>query len=308
MRTAAIVAAATAWFGLSFVGPARADTKAWTAAKAGLPADAKLVFGVDLAALQKTQVFATLWPKLLDKTGAAPVLEMMKTSCQIDPFAVVQAVVIGMSDDQEEGAGYVAVSGLDRAKLVSCLQRTVKSTDKNAKVSVKQDGNITEVTSGKDSMFLGWASKDVVVVPLHDPDKAKLVKWMAGKGALAKTAVGKQLAKVNTSAAIWGAGEGSKEVQSGVVAKGGYGALTFAKGNLSADVHARLESAAQATTLAGDANQKLDEAKQGALIPPAIVALLKTITIAAVDDEVVLKASMLESDVASVLALMPTGP
>jgi hypothetical protein len=233
------------------------------------------------------------------------VLEMMKTSCQIDPLVVVQAIVIGMTEDQKEGAGYVAVAGLDRAKLVACLQHTVKSgANKDAKITVKQDGNITQVTDGKDSMFLGWVSKDVVVVPLHTPDKAKLAKWMAGKGALARTTVGKQLAKVNTSAPIWGAGEGSKEVQPGVVAKGGYGALTFNKGSLSADVHAKLETAAQATTLAGDANKKLDEVKQGTLVPAPITALVKTVTIAAIDNEVVVTASMLESDIVSAIATL----
>jgi hypothetical protein len=301
MRTVRLLAAVTLSF-VSFVSPgARADSKAWSAAKAGMPADAKLVIGIDLAALQKTQLFAKLWPTLTSKMGATQVLDMMKTTCQIDPLAVVQAIVIGMTENQEEGAGYIAVSGLDKAKLVSCLQRTVKSTAD--KIAVKQDGNITQVTDGKDSMFLGWVSKDVVVVPLHTPDKTKLAKWMAGKGALAKTGVGKQLAKVNTSAAIWGAGEGTKEAQPGVVVKGGYGAVTFNKGSLSADVHAKLETAAQAATLAGDANKKLDDTRQAALVPAAITTLLKAVTIAAVDDEVVLKANLLESDVVNALSL-----
>jgi hypothetical protein len=302
MHTAGIVAAV----GVSLVSlHAGADSsKAWSAAKAGLPADAKLVVGVDFAAVQKTQLFATLWPKLLEKAEVAKALGMMKDTCKIDPLVVVQGMVVAMSDDQQDGAGYLAISGIDKAKLSSCLQRAVQGlADKDAKVSLKQDGNITQVSDGKDSIFLGWVSKDVIVVSLHTQDKASLVKWMGGKGALAKTGIGKAIAKVNTSAAIWGAGETSKEVQPGVIVKGGYGAVTFSKGNLGADVHGVMESAAQAATMASSANKQLDEAKQGALVPPAIVAVLKAITVIAANDEVVLKASVLEKDLVGALSL-----
>src|SRR6185436_5567423 len=87
MRAVGILAAAA----LSLVAlPARADTaKAWSAAKAGLPADAKVVLALDFAALQKTQVFAELWPKLLERFDAAKVLDEMKAECKLDPMAMV---------------------------------------------------------------------------------------------------------------------------------------------------------------------------------------------------------------------------
>lgn len=302
MRIAAILAAAT----LSAVSlSARADTaRAWSAARAGLPADAKLVIGLDLAAVQKTQLFIQLLPALLEKADAAKVIDEMKTQCKLDPLAVVQGFVLAMTADQQEGAAYVALSGVDRARLSSCMQREFQAhADKDAKVTVKQDGNVTQVSDGKDSMFLGWVGKDVVVVPLNVQDRATLVKWMSGKGALAKTTVGKRLGKVNTSAAMWGAGDGAKEFEPGIVVTGGYGALTFAKGNVDANLHATLENAGQATAMASSAQKQLDEFRQTPILPPTIAAILKAITIAAASDEVTLKANVVEKDLAAALSM-----
>jgi hypothetical protein len=302
MRTAGILAAAA----LSLASlPARADTaRAWTAARAGLPADAKLVIGLDLAGLQKTQLFAQLWPALLDKADAAKVVEEMKNQCKLDPLVVIQGFVIAMTADQQQGAAYIALTGVDKARLSSCLQRGIQShAAKDAKVTVKQDGNITQVTDGKDSMFVGWAGKDVVVVPLHTQDRATLIKWMSGKGALARTAVGKALTKVNTSAALWGAGDGAKEFEPGIIITGGYGTLAFAKGNVDADVHARLENPGQATAMATTVQTQLDEVRQAPILPPTIAAMLKAITIAAAGDEVTFKANVVEKDLAAALTM-----
>jgi hypothetical protein len=305
MRIAGIFAAVA----LSFLSlHARADTaKAWTAAKAGLPADAKIVIGVDLAAIQKTQMFATLYPKLLEKADASKAIETLKGTCKIDPLASVQGMVVAMSEDQQDGAIYLAVSGVDRAKLSSCVQAMVQEkADKTAKVSLKQDGNITQVSDGKDTAFLGWVGKDVVVVSIHAQDKASLVKWMGGKGALGKSGVGKSIGRLSTAAMVWGAGDLTKEVEPGITVKGGYGAVTFAKGNLDADVHAVMASADQASKMATTTKKQLDDAKQGGL-PPAISGMLKTVTIAPANDEVVLKGSFVEKDLMAVFALAMSG-
>ena len=302
MRIAGLLAAAT----LSLVSlSARADTaRAWSAARAGLPADAKLVIGLDLAAVQKTQLFAQLWPALLEKADATQVVNEMKAQCKIDPLAVVQGFVVAVTGDQQEGAAYIAISGIDKARLSSCMQREIQAhADKDAKVTIKQDGNVTQISDGKDSVFLGWVGKDVVVVPLHTQDRATVVKWMSGKGALAKTTVGKALGKVNTSAAMWGAGEGAKEFEPGIVITGGYGAVTFAKGNVDANVHATLENAGQATAMADSAQKQLDGLRQTPMLPSAIGSLLKAITIAAASDVVTIKANVIEKDLLAALTM-----
>ena len=311
MRTVGLLVAA----GLSLVSAsvwpvrdAHADSsKAWTAAKAGLPADAKLVIGVDFAAIQKTQLFATYYPKLRDKPEVAKVLDSMKSTCKLDPLTTVQGVVVAMTDDQSEGAVYLAITGADRAKLSSCLQTAGQQANKGAKVSITQDGAITTLTENNDTSFFGWIGKDVVVVATKAKDKASLVKWMGGKGELGKTELGKTLAKVNTGAALWGAGEHSKELQPGITAKGGYGSVTFSGGNLAADIHGVMASADQATTMAGTANKQLIDAKASGSLPAPMVGLLKSVTVTPAKDEIVVKANVIEKDLMVVLAMAMGG-
>jgi hypothetical protein len=302
MRTAAIFATTLSLAVVAVVaaeGQARADTaRVWAAAKAALPADAKLVIGVDIAAVQKTQVFQAVYPKLHDSPDANQILGMMKDDCKLDPLAVVRGVVVAMSADQEEGAIYLAVSGIDRAKLSSCFQRVAQARHKDAKIAVKQNGDITELTRDSETAYIGWIGKDVIVVSKHGEDRASLVKWMGGKGAFAKSDVAKTLAKVNTGAPIWGAGAIPNELQPGMKLKLGYGAVTTAKGSLAVDFHAVMESADQAIAAADLVNVQLDVVKSGnAPVPPDAVALLKTVTVAADKDEVRIKANVDEKDV-----------
>ncbi|MEO7733419.1 MAG: hypothetical protein ABIY55_20825 [Kofleriaceae bacterium] len=310
MRTVGfLVAAGLSLVSLTAVREAHADAgKAWAAAKAALPADAKLVIGVDFAAIQKTQAFATYYPKLRDKPEVSKVLDSMKASCKLDPLTTVQGVVVAMSDDQSEGAVYLAITGADRARLSSCLQTAGQEANKGAKVTITQDGAITTLTENADTSFFGWIGKDVVVVATKAKDKASLVKWMGGKGALGKTDLGKTLAKVNTGAALWGAGEHSKELQPGITAKGGYGSVTFSNGNLAADVHGVMASADQATTMATTANKQLADAKASGALPAPILGLLKSVTVTPAKDEVVVKANVVEKDFMTVLAMAMGGP
>ncbi|HEU4730776.1 MAG TPA: hypothetical protein VFT22_22930 [Kofleriaceae bacterium] len=320
MRIAGILAATALLVVVSH--RAHADGKAWAAARAGLPVEAKLIVGVDVAAFQKSQLFATLYPRLIEKADAAKLIDTVKDACKIDPLAAMQAVVVATSSDREDGAVYIALSGLDRARLSACLQvaaqKHLDSQDKPdptartarpaktagvASVVVRQDGNITEVSDGHDTVFLGWSGKDVLVVSLHAQDRPSLVKWMGGKGALGRSELARSIARTNTSATMWGASEVSQEVQDGVTVKGGYGAVKLAKGNLDADFHAVMGSPAQATTMAATAQKQLEEARQGGQMPPGLIAMLKTVTIAATSNEVVIKANVGEKDVLGLMAI-----
>ncbi|HET7506226.1 MAG TPA: hypothetical protein VFK02_34640 [Kofleriaceae bacterium] len=313
MRIAGIVAA-TALLVVSH--RAHAEGRAWAAAKAGLPADTKLIVGVDVAAFQKSQLFATLYPKLLEKADASKLIDTVKDACKIDPLAAMQAVVVATSSDRENGAVYIALAGTDRTRLSTCLQAAAQKhldasdkparpekQDKVATVSVKQSGNITELSDGHDTVFLGWSGKDVLIVSLHAQDRPSLVKWMGGKGALVRSELARSIARTNTSATMWGASEVSEQIQDGVTVKGGYGAVKLANGNLDADVHAVMGSAAQATTMATTIHKQIDEARQGGQMPPGLISMLKTVTVAAASDELVVTAHLLEKDLLSVLSM-----
>lgn len=304
---------------------AHAETKAWAAAKAGLPADTKLVIGIDMAALTKTQLFSTYYQKVLAKADASDtrVIDAVKAACKLDPMTSVQSVVIATndrgSDGDADGAAYIAFNGLDKAKLATCLPAAIEiahaqkakeqAKDKDAKpvepkadkVAIKNDGNITVITKGDTTSYIAWTASNVLVVPFHATDKAALTRWMSGKGALAKTSLQKSIAKANTSATIWGAGELTKELQPGTTLKGGYGSFNGAKGNLDVDTHLTLGSAEQATKLATDAKNQIEQAQKGGMLPPALAGLVKGVAISAANDELVIKASATEKDVMSAL-------
>jgi hypothetical protein len=308
MRTAGILAA----LALSIAalhGQARADAaRAWAAARAGLPADTKVVIGVDVATVQKTQLFTEFYPKLRDQPNIASLLDAIKDGCKIDPLAVIQGIVFASSSDHDDGVMYLAVSGIDRTRLSSCLQ-TAQAGDKEAKVeakvTIKQDGNITEVSRGAATGYVGWVGKDVVVRTLHATDKPSLVKWMSGKGALARSDAGKALARVNTAAAMWAAAIEVRELQPGMTAKGAYGAVTYAKGQLSADLHVVMQDAGQAGAASMMANQQLNQInllKITGQVPPEIVAVVQGITVSTDNDEVRIKASVAEKDMLDAIA------
>jgi len=309
MRTAGILAA-LALSTAALHGQARADTgRAWAAAKAGLPAETTAVVGVDVATVQKTQLFATFYPKLHDQPEFAKVLDSIKDGCKIDPLTVVQGVVVALSGDQDDGVLYLALSGIDRNKLSSCLQATAQANapapaagDKPAKVTVKQNGNVTEVNRGDETGYFGWVGKDVLVVTLHATDKASLTKWMGGKGAFTKSDAARSLAKVNTQAAVWGTAASTKELQPGMTAKGGYGALTYAKGQLQADFHVKMETAGQAGSASMMINTQLGAAKASGQVPAELAPVVQAVAVSAENDEVRIKASVAEKDVVAAIA------
>ena len=177
--------------------------------------------------------------------------------------------------------------------------------EKGQKVTVKQTGDIMEINDGKTTSYLGWIGKDVIVVPLKVEDKAQLQKWMGGKGALAKSDVGKQIAKVNTGAALWGAGIATKELQPGTTIKGGYGTVQTKSGNLDVDAHAIMATADQATSFAAMANKQVTQMKSGGMV--AIANVAKGVTITSAKEEVVVKANVVEKDLLALLAFAMGG-
>ena len=251
----------------------------------------------------------------------------MKAGCKLDPLTAISGIVVAFTADQDEGAAYVALSGVDRAKLSTCVQLVAqgaldhaaaaskdggkdagKDGGKDAgkapptRATVAQDGNVTAVTAGPSTAYFGWVGKDVVVVATRTADRAALARWLGGKGALAKADLGKTLAKVNTGAAVWGAGESGKDIQPGVTLARAFGAVAIAGGGLTADVHAVLATPAMAQTVVTVLQAQVDAAKQSTL-PAPIPTVLGGVSVAATGEEVVVKVSATDKDATSLLGM-----
>ena len=282
---------------------AHADaSKAWTAAKANLPADATIVVGVNMGAIAKSQIFAEMFPKLVaSNPDLKDFLDLAKTSCGIDPITAVAGAIVATDADKKGGVVYLALNGLDQPKLASCADKLAKAKGKgDEKITFKKDGNIVEVTSTKQTkpVYYGWIGSDVIVIP-KDGDKVGLQRWMSGKG-FSGSALGKAVGKVNTNAAAWGATTESKSLQPGMNMKGGYGTLDVAKGNITVGAHVTLGSPAEATQAATEANKQLGQVKASGQLPAMFNSLLGSLKVTSAADELVIGASAPEKDVLAV--------
>lgn len=288
---------------------ARADVAtAWTAAKASLPSTTAVVVGLDIETLTKTQLFKLAFPLILSqqpdfKSG----LELIKTTCQIDPLKAIKGVVAGTDKDQTQGAIFIALTGIDEPKIVTCLEAIAKSKgDKDTKVVITRDGAITEIAMGKDKLYVSWIGKDVLVLPITTGDKAQLQTWTGGKKALAKAPVGASLAKVDTRSAVWAVSSVERDLE-GMKMKGGYGGLVSTKGSLAIDLHIVLPSAADAKTMADKATADLAVKTSDPALAPALKPLLTAVSIKGAGPEVVIKAAFPEKDLLSLAGALMSG-
>lgn len=286
------------------VAPARAENKAWAAAKAGLPSDTKAVVGLDIATIRKSQLFLQWYPKLIAKQDAASAIAAMKAACNIEPTQALQSAVIALGPEPEDGAVYLALANLDRAKVSSCLATAVANGDKSVKVSVKNDGNVTEVTKGESTTYFGWIGKDIVVLPYKSSDKASIAKWSANKGAFARSEAARLLGKTSTSGVIWFAGEKPKSADLGAEIRTGYGVIKYGGMIYDADLHGQMATADAAAAFVTATRAQLDQGKKLAVVSPQLNAVLNAILISNADADVVIKAKVGESDLLGVLAML----
>lgn len=284
---------------------ANADaSKAWAAAKVNLPAETHVLVGMDLAAVTSSSLFSMMFPMLLSqqpdvKTG----LELVKTTCKIDPMKAIDGFVVGTGKDSDEGAVFLALSGVDEAKLVSCLEAIAKSKKvPDSKIAVTRERGITQLSTGSgDKVYVKWFGKNVVALPLDVDNKAQLQKWAGTKNGLGKALVGKATAKVNTRATVW-AISGVDDTIEGVKTRLGYGSLDARNGSLTADLRIVTGSAKDAKKVAAKAQEQLTAAAGAG--DPELASILDAVSVSAAGPELVIKASLPEQSVMSLLGTL----
>ena len=281
---------------------ARADAPgdAWGAAKSMLPANPYVVMGFNIATIKSSTLFQQLYPKLIAQSGEAKEgLDMVQADCGINVTEAIQGVVVAI-DDSNAGIIVLSTKGLDQTKINDCFSKVAAKKEPGKKITAgKPDaaGVVEYTASGeKDAIFIAYLPKGVIVMATDPKDKSLLQKWMGGKGADAKGVAGTALGKVNTGAAMWGAVVKAEQIDAGLNMKAAYGAADIAGGNIAGDVHVVLGSAKEATEAAVKFNDQLEQTKKGGQVPPAFANILKSVKIAAVGDEVVVKASISEKE------------
>jgi hypothetical protein len=290
--------------------PARADAdaaRAWTAAKANLPAQTALVIGADLTAVTRSQTFKMFLPLALSREpDAKRLFETIKTSCKIDPLTAIQGVVYATDADRKHGAMYLSLgAGLDQAKLTKCFAEVAKASGaKDAKLTVKKTGAITELVVDKDKAYVSWIGTDVLVIPSDLRDRAVLEKWIGGKGGLARSPIGKLHARANTRGAVWGASAIAKELDPGLRMKSAHGALTIASGHLAIELHTTLDSAKAAADAVAKANAQIAQVAGTGQVPPNVKTMLQQVSVKSSGSEITIKATVPESELLGLLSLI----
>jgi hypothetical protein len=259
---------------------------AWTAAKANLSGAPAFVGGVKVSDVARLNVV-----QMLLSMGAPDVkkgLEQLQRVCGLDAWKTIEAVAWGLDADFH-GVAFVAVKGLDQAKVATCAEGLARDGgDKDAKATSTVNGAITTLVVGGETTYLRWIGKDVIAVATDPADRALLEKWTK-KGGLARTKVGKLAAKADTKAMVWAASTLEKDVDGGKV-QHAYGSIALRGGVLDGSVRVGFDSAANAKAAADKLHADLAADDDGK-------ALLAKVSVAADGAEVVVKGKLTESEV-----------
>lgn len=285
---------------LACLAPLRADAdpaKAWAAAKKHLSGAPAIVGGVNIVELGKSSIVKMALP--LAAPDVKKAIDQLQRVCGIDAWKTVEAVAWGSDKDFDDGVVFVAVKGLDQAKVSACAEAIAKDDgDAAAKVTATTEGAITALSTGKTTYHLMWIGKDVIAMSIDPTDKAQLARWTPKKGALARSKVGKLAGKVNTRATLWAAKTGEEEYE-GTKIKATYGSLSLRGGKVAVDVHVAFDGAASSKAMA-------DKLAAGLAGSADLKAIADRISIKAVADELVVKANVTESEVMQAAgSLMP---
>jgi hypothetical protein len=287
---------------------AYADNRAWTVGKASL-ASGTVVVGINVSSVKSSELYQQFLPTLLAQAGDAKTnLDKIKTTCNIDVVESLDSVAISMDQDSQQGALVVAFKGVTEKDIDACAAKVSAADGK--KVAITKDGAFMHyVGFGGDKdkdVYIKWLAKDVMAMSTKPDDKAFSAKALGG-GVAKDAALKTPLAAVNTKAAIWGVVVKSQELDSGVHMKLAFGSLDVASGNLNANVHLTVDTAAMAKTAADKANDQLAELKKSGKLPPAAAGMVSSVKVASAGSDVVLTGSAPEKDVLGLMSMFGLG-
>ena len=231
-----------------------------------LPADSEVVFGINFAQVQKSQ----LWKQFVEpKLATGEIQQKMnefKARCNWDPMATVSSVAIGAKGLDGGGKpSFVMIGhGVDKSKALDCLD---KSKDQIAKDGgeMTRDGDVVLIKDKNgDTGAMTFANNSTMVIAFGgERGNAAGVKALtSGAGALKTSPTFVDMyKKVKTSDSLWGVAGGKVLDKLPVKATAAYGSLNVTDG-LAVDLHVRFEKAEDATQATSMINSQTKQAAQ----------------------------------------------
>ena len=283
---------------------AHADSKAWATAKTKLPGGLVAVFGVNVNSIKSSELYKQFVPMLEAKSGKAKDnLDKIKATCGIDLTGSIDSVVVGMGGGSSAGKDdvgviIIALKGTTQKDLEACGQKVAKAEGKT--LSITKDGAITKYSGmGEDDAYVRWFSKDTLAIGDSKDNVTKLTG-----GGIAKDVLSTDAGKVDTNAAVWVAVNKTQDVEDlkGKMT-GGYGTLDLKAGNLVVDAHVILDSPKTAAEGVKQGEAQLDQIKKSGQLPKQFVPMLDSIKLSSSGAELVAKAQVAETDLASLIQM-----
>lgn len=249
--------AALAFIACSAVGlsQARADSRAWTAAKGMLPTDTAYVIGANINPFKQSKLFKQFWGMAMaQQKDFGDATALLKKNCKIDITTALDSVVVALNDKMQGGV-YLSLNKITEPKFTACLIKVAKKKDKKT-IKAAKDGKIVTYTGGDKTINIGWLDANTLVFTTTPEDKASLSKVMTASTLSADLT--KAIGSVKTDAALWGAAVKAVPIPQGKgTLKMGYGSLDLAGGNITLDGHIIMSSPAEAKAIADEANKNL---------------------------------------------------
>lgn len=272
---------------------AHADSKAWTAGKAVINANANVVGGFSAGSVRNSDLYKQWMPMLLSQAGeASKVIDTFQKVCKIDVLASIDSVAFGI-DENKAGSVVLAFRGVDHKGVDACIKK-LGDADKKP-VTITTEGKLTRYAGmGDKDVFMQWLANDVVAVSTEAEDKEKTQKQLTSgvtnvpklKTALAGVNKGSSLWFVIDKAAMQGDTSDLQQI---------YGNADVANKKITITSHLVTASPDAATKLAASGTKKLADAQASA--SQAVQAAIGAISIKTSGADVVASATLKEDDV-----------
>ncbi|HEX3475370.1 MAG TPA: hypothetical protein VHT91_10140 [Kofleriaceae bacterium] len=222
-----------------------------------LPADSEVVFGMNLGQMQQSALWKQFVEPRLATGEGHQMMDEFKAKCGIDPLKMISSLTVGARGFPDNPSGVAVVHGVDKAKLLDCLD---KHKDELAKQGgeVTRDGDVVLVKSDRNEPVAVQFTSDSTAVIVAGPNaSAAAVKAVLGGSSSLKSSAPflEMYKKVKTGDSIWGLASGKvlDRMPLGLKITAAYGSINVTDG-LAVDSRVRFDKPEAATQAAEMAN------------------------------------------------------
>lgn len=264
-----------------------------------LPIDAEMVVHLDAERLRRSAIWRQYEPVITNAASAR--LQEIKDACDLDPIAQLRTLRVAIKDlgDGSKPSGVIVLTGLDSARLLTCLSSEHARRGKPADVTV--DGNIV-VSTGRDGHPFAMELLDratIVIVFGQGADRARLDEVVNSGAPLRRSPAFTEIfSTINTQSALWFLMNGSSKAFENLSSMGyGFRSMFGSVGlvdGLSASMRLRVDSPGAAAQMSSMMSSQVGMVK----------SFVERLDITTDANDVVFELGMTDAQITSLLGLM----